>query len=226
MTDLHLEPPLTLGRVHRRARWLLPVAAVVFVLLGIGAAVDTLPWDEPITEEVVEARGDQRNSIAERVSWFGSTPVVLLVAAGAAAVAFRRCAPTRDRHPRPRPCPPAGRVGPQGARQPGPPQRSTGSWPDGASRTPAAIPSRPALSWGLVPLVVALFTGRRLLWWVTTIAVWTLAVAVALSRVWLGVHWTSDAVGGLLLAVLAVAGAEWLIGAAHHERGCASHSSP
>jgi hypothetical protein len=42
-----------------------------------------------------------------------------------------------------------------------------------------------------------------------------LAVAVAASRVWLGVHWTSDVVAGLLLAVLGVLGAERLIEAVH-----------
>jgi undecaprenyl-diphosphatase len=224
VTDLHLDPPLTLGLVHRRARWLLPVAGLVFVLLGVGAALEALPWDEPITEEVVESRGDHRDSIAERISWFGSTPVVLGVAAGAAAAAFRRCPRlaiaifvlalarplsewglkeliSRDRPP------------------------EVDRLVAGRGKSfPSGHPFATALSWGLVPLVVALFTGRRLLWWVTTVAVWTLAVAVAVSRVWLGVHWTSDAIGGLLLAVLAVAGAEWLIAAAHDQRRCAGRS--
>ena len=43
---------------------------------------------------------------------------------------------------------------------------------------------------------------------------------VAASRVWLGVHWASDAVGGLLLAALGVLGSERLIAATHPDGGC------
>ena len=52
-------------------------------------------------------------------------------------------------------------------------------------------------------------------------AVWVLVVLVAASRVWLGVHWTSDVVASLLLAVLGIAAAERFIRAAHAGSGCA-----
>ena len=71
----------------------------------------------------------------------------------------------------------------------------------------------------MLPLVVALYTRRRVVWWAVAIGVWTLAVLVAVSRVWLGVHWTSDVVAGLALAVLGVALVERFIFPAHC--GCA-----
>jgi undecaprenyl-diphosphatase len=83
---------------------------------------------------------------------------------------------------------------------------------------PSGHPMAAAASWGVLPLVVALHSKRRLLWWSVAIAVWVLAVLVAISRVWLGVHWMSDVIAGLLLAMLGVAGAERLIDANHH--GC------
>jgi hypothetical protein len=38
--------------------------------------------------------------------------------------------------------------------------------------------------------------------------VWTMVVLVAMSRVWLGVHWASDVIAAIALAVIGVAGAE------------------
>ena len=80
---------------------------------------------------------------------------------------------------------------------------------------PSGHPLATAASWCLLPLVVALYTRRRWIWWSVSVAVWTLAVLVAASRVWLGVHWTSDVVAALALAVLGVAAAERFITATH-----------
>ncbi|HEY3484025.1 MAG TPA: phosphatase PAP2 family protein, partial [Ilumatobacteraceae bacterium] len=82
---------------------------------------------------------------------------------------------------------------------------------------PSGHPYAAAASWGVVPLVVALYTRRAALWWASMIVVWTLAVMVAASRVWLGVHWASDVVAGLLLAVMGVAVAERVIKNTHRD---------
>ncbi len=205
---------MTLGRVQAGARWLLPLVAVAFVLLALGAAVEALPWDAEIRRWVLEHRTPWRDTAALRISWFGSTYVVVGVSAIAAALAWRRCPRLamvilvlalarpltefllKEVVGRDRP------VGDRLVRGRGP------SFPSGH-------PYAAAASWGVVPLVVALYTRRRVLWWAATIAVWTLIVLVAASRVWLGVHWTSDVVGGVLLAVLGVWAAERLLARTH-----------
>jgi undecaprenyl-diphosphatase len=205
---------MTLARVHARYPWLLPVVAGVFLFLALGALFDTLPWDRPITAAAVESRTAWFDRVVLRISWFGSTPVVVTVSLVAAAVAWRRCPRlalailvialarplaewtlkelvSRDR--------------PAGDRL----VAGTGhSFPSGH-------PMATVASWGVLPLVVALYTRRRLIWWSVAIGVWGLAVLVAMSRVWLGVHWMSDVVAGLLLAVLGVAAAERFVAATH-----------
>ena len=141
------------------------------------------------------------------LSFFGSTKVVLLVSAIAALLAARRCPRlavaivvialarpatefllkelvSRDR--------PIGNrlVGGEGY-----------SFPSGH-------PLATVASWGTLPLVAALYTKRRVLWWAIAIGVWTMVVLVAMSRVWLGVHWASDVIAAIALAVIGVAVAE------------------
>jgi undecaprenyl-diphosphatase len=210
---------MTLTRLHDRVGWLLPSVALVFVLLAIGAAAEALPWDRPITEAAIDARTPDRNDFALSVSRYGSTPVVLAVAALASLAAWPRCRPLavaiillalarpllefvlkelvdRDR--------------PVGNRL----------VPGRGKSFPSGHPFAAAASWGFVPLVVALYTRRRAVWWVSAIAAWGLVVFVGASRVWLGVHWASDVVGGILLAVLGVLGAERLIRVTHRGEPC------
>ena len=154
------------------------------------------------------------NRIVKRVSWFGSTKVVLVVAGIAALASWRRCprlamaivvialARPLTEHflkelvDRPRP---------QGD------QLVPGRGPSFPSGHPLAT----AASWGLVPLVVGLYTAKRWIWWAAAGFAWTLAVTVAFSRVWLGVHYTSDVIASLLLAAIGVLAAERFIEAVH-----------
>jgi membrane-associated phospholipid phosphatase len=210
---------MTVGRVHAAHQWILPCAAILVSLLAVGAVAGWLFWDEPITRWVVDARTSDLNAVFRRISFMGSTRVIVVVTLFAAALSWKRC-------PRlaiaiiivalARPLAEAGlkelvnRDRPAGDRL----VRGRGySFPSGH-------PLATAASWGMLPLVVALYTRRRVVWWAVAIGVWTLAVMVAVSRVWLGVHWTSDVVAGLALAVLGVALTERFIFPA--QCGCAS----
>ena len=73
------------------------------------------------------------------------------------------------------------------------------------------------MAWGLIPMVVALYSRRPALPRIVAASPGRAAIAVAASRVWLGVHWTSDAVAGLLVGLLAVCLAERFVAA----NGCA-----
>jgi undecaprenyl-diphosphatase len=217
MSDLHLNPPMTVKRVHAAHAWILPTAAVLVAALAVGAIEGWLFWDRPITNWLVDNRTEALNTFFRRVSFAGSTPVVFAVSLAAAGLSWRRCRPLaiailviafarplaefglKELVHRDRPVGDRLVVG-------------TGySFPSGH-------PLATAASWGMLPLVAALYTTRRLLWWSIAVLVWTLVVVVSVSRVWLGVHWTSDVVAAIALAVLGVAVVERLLVATH--RGC------
>jgi undecaprenyl-diphosphatase len=215
---LHVDPPTTLAQACTRQPWILPAAVGVFAVLAMGAALDTLPWDRAITSWVVDARTPWADDVFRQVSFLGSTRVVLGVAAVAAMASWRRCPrlaiaivvialarplaewALKELIDRPRP---------MGDRM------VDGTGPSFPSGHPLAT----AASWGLLPLVAGLYVRRRWVWWTIAVSVWVLAVLVAASRVWLAVHWTSDVVAALALAVLGVAGAERLIAATHGSCG-------
>ena len=203
-----LDPPWTMGHLHARHRWVIGAAMIVFMALAFGAAYGFLPWDAPITRAVVAARTPANVRFFRDVSFLGSTKVVVIVSVLAALVALPRSArlagaivviaisrpivewSLKELVGRPRP-PFADRI-------------LVGVGPSFPSGHPLAT----AASWCLIPLVVELYVQRKEIWWASVVFVWTLAVLVGASRVWLGMHWFSDVVGALTLAVLGVAAAE------------------
>jgi undecaprenyl-diphosphatase len=215
--DLHRSPPITLRHIQERQPWLLVAAGALAVILGVLAAFDggrLLVWDRPITDAVVEHRSPGVDRVALGVSRLGSTPVVLAAGAVGVALAARRCRSValvmlvvvvarppfewlvKEIVARPRPT---------GARLvPG-----TGfSYPAGHVLAAAA-------TWGFVPIIAGLYVNRRWVWWALTATAWTLIVLVGWCRVWLGVHWTSDVVGSLAIAFVALSAAEAAIDRRH-----------
>ena len=65
-----------------------------------------------------------------------------------------------------------------------------------------------AATWGFVPVIAGLYVKRRWVWWALTTLAWAVIGLVAWCRVWLGVHWTSDVIGALAIAFVAMSTAE------------------
>ena len=210
LPDVHLSPPITLCAIRRRWPVLLPAAVVAAVVLGALAAIDHgrwLVWDPPITRLSIELRTPVVNRTALWVSRLGSTPVVIVAGLVGVVLAARRCRTVAvvmlltvaARPPFEWLAKEAiGRPRPSGARLvPG-----TGfSYPSGHVLAAAA-------TWGFVPVIAGLYVNRRSIWWALTALAWAVIALVAWCRVWLGVHWTSDVVGALAIAFVALSTAE------------------
>ena len=206
-------PPLTYAAVWRRWPALTALALIVPIVFGIAASIDggrLLFWDTALTDAAVADRTPWLDDLALAVSRLGSWVVVFPVGALLAVIASRRshslawvivvtvaARPAvewllKDIVARPRP---------DGARL----VTGTGySYPSGHVLAVVA-------TWAFLPMVVALYTHRRAVWWAALAAAATIVALVTWSRVWLGVHWVSDVVAGLLLAFVALSAAEaWL----------------
>ena len=224
-TCLHCHPPLTPALMFGRWRYVAATLAVVFLSLALAAWIRggwlLLHWDEPVQRAVEDARSSGMTAIVKRISFLGSTFAVLSLGTLLAAVSWRRCRAVatvvfiatfgrplieftlkaivdRDR-------PDLERL-----------VNGTGpSFPSGHVMAAAAL-------WGLVPLVVTLFTQNRRIWWATTIGSAALILGIAASRTYLGVHWLSDIVAGLIVGAFFLWGAEWLLARQHVRRPCAA----
>jgi membrane-associated phospholipid phosphatase len=237
MTDLATAPrartplattgtPITFRAVRQRRPLLIPLAVLLPVVLGALAMVDRgrlLLWDAPLTAAAVDHRTAWIDNVALAVSRLGAWPVVFPLGAALALAAARRsrclawiivvtvaARPAvewllKELVERPRP---------DGARL----VAGTGfSFPSGHVLAVIA-------TWAFLPPVVALYTHRRSLWWAAVGITGTVVALVAWSRVWLGVHWTSDVVAGLALGYLALNLAEaWLERRRDRQRLAATH---
>jgi undecaprenyl-diphosphatase len=220
---LHCHPPATPHGVLRDRRALLAVLATLFVALAVAARVDggslLLTWDEPIQRAVESNRGAAADTLFLRLSFLGSTKVVLVLGAVLTVLAWRRCRAVglavlvatlgrpllefslkvlvdRDRPDLERLV--AGN---------GP------SFPSGHVMAAVAL-------WGMLPLVVALYTRDRRVWWTSTAISLVLIVGIGASRTYLGVHWFSDVTAGLVVGVFFLLAAQWFFERCHRTAGC------
>jgi hypothetical protein len=75
--------------------------------------------------------------------------------------------------------------------------------------------------WGLLPLVVALYTKRKAVWWASVYIAGGLIAGITASRVYLGVHWFSDVTAGLVVGTFFLLGVETVFRRMHVRYPCA-----
>jgi undecaprenyl-diphosphatase len=220
---LHRDPPVSPSSFFREHHNLLLAAGAVFGFLALAAAIANgwllMRWDRPLQELVESNRTGALDTFFLQVSRFGSTFFVLPVGLLMILLTWNRCravsvALTVATLGRPlleftvkelveRDRPDYERL-----------VNGTGySFPSGHVMAAVAI-------WGLLPLVVGLFTRSRILWWGSAIFAGGMILMIAASRVYLGVHWASDVFAGLLLGSFFLLGIEAVVRQAHRVGGC------
>lgn len=227
--SLHLKPPLTPrgALLHHPAimATIVALALTIALLAAVDGSAVLLVVDEPIQRWVVAHRTDGWTRIALWFSRLGSNPVVFIVSALVLVWAWRRCrilavtlriavllrSPLEfvvkeivDRD-RPHLLALVDGTGP--------------SHPSGHVLAAVAL-------WGLLPPLVSTFIRSRALWWVTVGVAGVVILGISASRVYLGVHWFTDIVQGMLLGSLYLAALEFVFAHNHRLRQCAVTDRP
>jgi undecaprenyl-diphosphatase len=219
----HVAMPLSPLAVLAPRRGVLVGLAALLVALATAAAVNRgavlLTWDQPIQQTVESSRTSLLDSFFLWMSRLGSTVIVLSAGVMAGLVTWRRCRAVgtvllvatfsrpalefvvkmvvdRDR-------PDLERMVPGN----GP------SFPSGHVMAAVAL-------WGLLPLVVSLYTRRRAVWWVSVAVAGAIIAGIAGSRIYLGVHWFSDVTGGFVVGAFFLLGVEALLIRQHARHPC------
>ena len=90
--------------------------------------------------------------------------------------------------------------------------RTSIAWcPAWATRFPSGHVLAAVALWGLMPLVVSLYTRRRWVWWLSVAVSGGLILGIAASRVYLGVHWFTDVSAGFIVGTFFLLAVDTLV---------------
>lgn len=219
--------PCAGGRVVALPRGLVLALALAFVLLAGAAATDAasplLLVDRPVQEMVVESRRPQLDQAFLVLTHLGASTVAVPVALAVAALVWRRCSPLALSILAAVAVRPVLEVGFKAVIARSRPEIdplvdiSSASFPSGHVFTAVAV-------WGLLPTVVAVVGGRRRASRAVVAAVAVVVAVVAASRVYLGVHWLTDVLGGAVIGVLFLVAVDALFQRLHRHRECRAGS--
>ena len=224
-SDLHRKPPVAPSAIILRSSKLVPSMVLLLLGLAFAAAIENgallTIWDEPIQRAVEAARTPTMNAVMTVITELGDKFVIIGLVGLSLPFVWRRChslafvmAAATVARPlleftlksmADRPRPDLERLLPGN----GP------SFPSGHVLAAIAL-------WGLLPPVVALFTNKKTWWWASVAFSGFLIAAISASRVYLGVHWFSDVIGGLLVGALYLVGVERLLAWRHKHHGCST----
>jgi undecaprenyl-diphosphatase len=201
----------------------LVAVAAVFVAFAIAASINggwlLLHVDEPIERFVVDNRSAWLDTTFRRISFFGSTQVVLIGGLTLAILAWRRCkvvAALVVVATLARPLMEFTLKESIGRDRPSLSRLVHGeghSFPSGHVLAAAAL-------WAMVPVVVSLYTQSRKVWWITAVGAVLAVGLIGASRVYLGVHWTTDVIGGIFAATLLLTALDYGFRRFHGRRHC------
>jgi undecaprenyl-diphosphatase len=226
---LHRNPPATPSAFFGEHRALLVAVGALFSFLAFAAAIANgwllLHWDEPIQRFVEQSRTAALDTFFLTMSRLGSTMVVLPLGALFTVLTWKRCRAVsiafavstlgrpliefvlkalvdRDR--------------------PDFERMVDGHGPS----FPSGHPMASIALWGLMPLVVGLFTRNRKLWWCSVAVSAFMVLSIGASRVYLGVHWPSDVFASLLLGSFFLIGVEAVVAHSHKVTGGCAGARP
>lgn len=222
-SHLHADPPVTPTSVLFARRRLVLALGALFTVFALAAVIEggqlLLTWDKPIQQGVESSRTAFLDKVFLFISSLGSTKIVLSLGALGVLLTWRRCRAVsvalaiatltrpgvefvvkalvdRDRPDLER------LVGGEGP-----------SFPSGHVLASAAL-------WGMLPVVVSLYTQRRRLWWAASWLSMALILAIGASRIYLGVHWFTDVIAGLVAGAFFLVFVEAILGHGHRLHPC------
>lgn len=219
----HFDQPMTPMSLLMTRRHLLLALLALLAALAVAAAVSNgqllLTWDEPIQRTIESNRTVMLDQFFLKLTFLGGTVAVLTLGAVGTALSWRRCralALALAIATLSRPLIEFSVKASVDRSRPDFEQLVAGngpSFPSGHVMAAAAL-------WGLLPAVVALYTRRTALWWLSVAVAGALIAGIAASRVYLGVHWFSDVIGALIVGAFFLMAIESLFRRAHCRHPC------